>query len=83
MNEARNLPNSLPRPAGEKERLAAAWEPPKGWRLLSAVNNTQIGVFWIATAVPVGVRVDGFAGAFLGALTVTLVSLLAGWLLRG
>jgi putative membrane protein len=39
-------------------------------------------VFWIATAVPVGVHVDGFTGAFLGALSVTLVSVLAGWLPR-
>ncbi|MET0311219.1 MAG: cbb3-type cytochrome c oxidase subunit I [Burkholderiaceae bacterium] len=51
MTQARPLPNSLPRPPGERERLAAAWEPPKGWRLLSAVNNTQIGVFYIATAL--------------------------------
>ena len=41
----------LPRPAGELEALERAWEPPKGWRLLSAVNNTHIGVFYIATAL--------------------------------
>lgn len=46
-----NFPSSLPRPAGERERLAAAWKPPEGWRLLCAVNNTQIGVFYIATAL--------------------------------
>ena len=39
-------------------------------------------VFWVATIVPTGVRVTGFDGAFLGALTVSLASLLAGRLLR-
>lgn len=34
-------------------------------------------VFWIATLVNVGVRVDGFIGAFLGALVVSLVSFVA------
>lgn len=45
------LPSSLPRPPGELERLERAWQAPKGWRLLSAVNNSQIGVFYIATAL--------------------------------
>jgi cytochrome c oxidase subunit I+III len=45
------LPNDLPRPDGELEALKRAWEPPRGWRRLSAVNNTQIGVFYIATAL--------------------------------
>jgi putative membrane protein len=39
-------------------------------------------VFWIATVAPVGVSVSGFDGAFLGALTVSVVSLLAGLLIR-
>ena len=39
-------------------------------------------VFWVATIVPVGVTVSGFDGAFLGALTVSVVSLLVGWLTR-
>jgi len=45
------LPNRLPRPPGELEALERAWKPPQGWRLLSAVNNTHIGVFYIATAL--------------------------------
>lgn len=44
------LPNRLPRPAGEREALAAVWEVPRGWRILSAVNNTVIGGFYIAAA---------------------------------
>jgi len=43
-------PNDLPRPEGELERLEAAWELPKGWRIVTAVNNTVIGYFYIATA---------------------------------
>lgn len=45
------LPNSLPRPEGELTALQRAWEPPKGWRRLSAVNNSQIGVYYLATAL--------------------------------
>lgn len=57
MSEAREpeaphpLPNSLPRPEGELERLEKVWDPPKGWRLLSAVNNTWIGLFYIGAAL--------------------------------
>ncbi|RZL95952.1 MAG: cytochrome c oxidase subunit I [Variovorax sp.] len=45
------LPCGLPRPEGEREALERAWRAPKGWRLLSAVNNTHIGVFYIVTAM--------------------------------
>jgi len=45
------LPSALPRPGGELEALERAWAPPSGWRLLKAVNNTQIGVFYIGTAL--------------------------------
>ncbi len=34
-------------------------------------------VFWLATQLPVGVSVNGFGGALLGALTVSVVSLIA------
>jgi cytochrome c oxidase subunit I+III len=45
------LPNSLPRPQGELEALERVWEPPKGWRLVTAVNNTWIGLFYIGAAL--------------------------------
>ena len=45
------LPNRLPRPPGELAALKRAWEPPKGWRVLSAVNNTHVGLFYIATSL--------------------------------
>jgi len=34
----------------QAERLAKAWETPKGWRYWSAVNNTEIGVWYAAAA---------------------------------
>ncbi|MGH6767973.1 MAG: cbb3-type cytochrome c oxidase subunit I, partial [Xanthobacteraceae bacterium] len=43
-------PNPLPRPAGELNQLEAVWALPKGWKVISAVNNTVIGYFYIATA---------------------------------
>src|ERR687885_152433 len=39
-------------------------------------------VFWIATVFPVGVHVSGFGGAFLGALTVTVISFIASLLIK-
>ena len=39
-------------------------------------------VFWIATIVPTGVEVSDFSGAFLGALAVSLASLVADRLAR-
>ena len=44
------LPSALPRPEGELEQLEAVWEGPRGWRIVSEVNNTVIGYFYIATA---------------------------------
>ncbi|WPG39557.1 cytochrome c oxidase subunit I [Variovorax sp. EBFNA2] len=35
----------------DREALERAWQAPRGWRLLSAVNNTHIGGFYIATAM--------------------------------
>jgi cytochrome c oxidase subunit I+III len=35
---------------GQEERLAKVWEAPKGWRYWSAVNNTEVGVWYTATA---------------------------------
>ena len=46
-----DLPNSLPRPQGELQALQRAWQPPTGWRRLTAVNNSQIGVYYLATAL--------------------------------
>ena len=46
----RTLPHTAPRPKGELADLERIWALPKGWRFLSAVNNTAIGYFYIATA---------------------------------
>jgi cytochrome c oxidase subunit I+III len=45
------LPSRLPRPDGELAALEQAWQPPRGWRWPSGVNNTQIGLFYVATAL--------------------------------
>ncbi|WP_240788589.1 cytochrome c oxidase subunit I [Ramlibacter henchirensis] len=44
------LPNPLPRPAEELERLEQAWRYPPGIRVLTEVNNNIIGVLYIGTA---------------------------------
>jgi cytochrome c oxidase subunit I+III len=44
------LPNPDPRPDGEEEELLRIWARPKGWRIVSAVNNTVIGIFYIGAA---------------------------------
>jgi len=43
--------SSLPRPVGEREALVAAWQPPPGWRRIASVNNTHVGLLYIATAL--------------------------------
>ena len=45
------LPSRLPRPSGELAQLERAWETPSGWRYLSAVNNSHVGIFYIATSL--------------------------------
>jgi cytochrome c oxidase subunit I+III len=45
------LPSALPRPADELARLEKVWELPRGWRALSAVNNTRVGQWYVATAL--------------------------------
>ncbi|MCK8787506.1 cbb3-type cytochrome c oxidase subunit I [Roseomonas sp. NAR14] len=46
-----DTPNPLPRPPGEAEALARAWAFPRGWRVLSEVNNTLIGPLFLGTAL--------------------------------
>ncbi len=35
---------------GQEERLAAAWATPKGWRYWSAVNNSEVGLWYTIVA---------------------------------
>jgi len=44
------LPNSLPRPPSEKEELLRIWETPSGWRWITAVNNTVVGLLYLGAA---------------------------------
>ena len=44
------FPNSLPRPEDELRTLKAVWQTPKGWRILSSVNNSVVGYLYIGTA---------------------------------
>jgi cytochrome c oxidase subunit I+III len=39
------------RPQGELEKLEAVWRTPRGWRFFSSVNNTNIGLLYIGTAL--------------------------------
>ena len=34
----------------QEDRLRKVWAKPKGWRYWSAVNNTEVGVWYTATA---------------------------------
>jgi cytochrome c oxidase subunit I+III len=44
------LPNTVPRPKEEFDALKRAWEAPKGWRIVTAVNNTYVGLWYVGTA---------------------------------
>ncbi len=39
-------PQDEARAKGQAERLAAAWKTPTGWRYWSAVNNTEVGLWY-------------------------------------
>ena len=34
----------------QEERLSAVWATPKGWRYWTAVNNSEVGLWYICTA---------------------------------
>ncbi|WP_164820288.1 cytochrome c oxidase subunit I [Sinorhizobium meliloti] len=44
------LPNPDPRPEGEVRELERIWATPRGWRLVTAVNNTVIGLLYLGVA---------------------------------
>ena len=44
------LPNPDTRPEGEVRELERIWATPRGWRLVTAVNNTVIGLLYIGVA---------------------------------
>ncbi len=48
---AAQFPNALPRPHGEEAALKAIWASPKSWRIVTDVNNTVIGYFYVGTAL--------------------------------
>ncbi len=45
-----SLPNPDPRPEREADELRRIWATPTGWRRLTAVNNTVIGLLYIGAA---------------------------------
>ncbi|WP_338242554.1 cbb3-type cytochrome c oxidase subunit I [Aurantiacibacter hainanensis] len=46
----RLFPDHSPRPDGEVEELERIWDNPRGWGLLTVVNNNYIGFFYVAAA---------------------------------
>ncbi len=50
-SDGRLTPSPVPRPEGEEERLRRLWRLPRGIALLTAVNNTKVGVWYIGTAL--------------------------------
>jgi cytochrome c oxidase subunit I+III len=46
-----DFPSALPRPKGELRALEAVWKVPRGLRLLTVVNNTYIGLFYVGAAL--------------------------------
>jgi cytochrome c oxidase subunit I+III len=44
------FPTSEPRPADELPELERVWRAPKGWGLLTVVNNNYVGMFYVGAA---------------------------------
>ena len=49
-SDPERLPNETPRPPGELEALERAWAYPPGWRKISEINNSLVGVIYIGAA---------------------------------
>ncbi len=50
MSRPVDLPNPTPRPQNELDRLRRVWQPPRGLRFLTVINNNYIGVFYLGAA---------------------------------
>ena len=46
----KRFPTREPRPEGEFEELQRVWRAPRGWAILTAVNNNYVGVWYVAAA---------------------------------
>jgi cytochrome c oxidase subunit I+III len=44
------LPSATPRPPGELEELKRLWDPPRGLRFITVINNNYVGVFYVGAA---------------------------------
>ncbi|SMF61210.1 cbb3-type cytochrome c oxidase subunit I [Allosphingosinicella indica] len=44
------FPTKEPRPEAEREELERIWCAPKGWRLLTVVNNNYVGTYYVGAA---------------------------------
>jgi cytochrome c oxidase subunit I+III len=45
-----DLPSALPRPPGELAELKRLWNPPRGLRFLTVINNNYVGVLYVGAA---------------------------------
>ncbi len=46
----KRFPVAEPRPKGEVDELNRIWDAPRGWKLLTAVNNNYVGFWYVATS---------------------------------
>ncbi len=46
-----DYPNAVPRPPGELEELKRIWASPKGFAIVTDVNNTNVGLWYVGTAL--------------------------------
>ena len=49
--ETFSYPNAVPRPPGELEELKRIWASPKGFAIVTDVNNTNVGLWYVGTAL--------------------------------
>jgi cytochrome c oxidase subunit I+III len=45
-----SLPNPAPRPPGELDQLKRIWNPPRGIRFITVINNNYVGVAYVGAA---------------------------------
>jgi cytochrome c oxidase subunit I+III len=70
------FPTREDRPEGEAEELERIWAAPRGWAFLTVVNNSYVGIFYVAGAFLFFLLAGALALAMRAQLALPLIGIL-------